>query len=203
MRAHARSATIRASLMAVAVSACGSTTGDEPIGPAPVRTTIEGHQGAYVGYDPAELKATFGSMPTYELTFTGARGGEVWSAIVRLRAEDVRPGLIKAAVEAAPLAEGKATVQVRPQGALLWGQTGQIALSLAKGHFSGSAEIQPESLAATFSGDLVVSCWVPRTDLPNAQQPGGGTIGNDGSVALVADADFQSARCSGLKALAP
>jgi hypothetical protein len=78
-------------------------------------------------------------------------------------------------------------------------ESGTLDIAFAAGKVTGTVKVSPDMLNGTVSGDLVVTCWVPASEL-GSQAPGsGGIIEGD---ALLLDERMETAGCAPLRGLA-
>jgi hypothetical protein len=75
---------------------------------------------------------------------------------------------------------------------------GTFRATLSDGRITGEIESALAELGASIEGDLVVSCWVPRS---GSVGENGGTTDPSGSEVLVEDEELTSAACEPFKAL--
>ena len=97
------------------------------------------------------------------------------------------------------LSEGRGSVQLTGS-ALVTAASGTVDFSFAGGRASGSAQVAPAALSGSFDGELSVTCWVPRADLPPSAEAGG-TTSADGSEVLIVDQGFTTPECQPFQAL--
>ena len=168
------------------------------------RVVIQSGERLFTSPEPAELKATMGATPMLELTVQGASDGELWSinarfAEAQLRQPRTLPGELSAKLSNGASAEGLAQLSLGSrQGAARTASSGTLNVTIADGRITGEAEADPSELGASIEGDVVISCWIPRTDSKS-----GGTTDAANSEVLVEDTDLSSAACAPLKALLP
>jgi hypothetical protein len=167
---------------------------------APTRITITAKGTTFKSAVPAVLRIIVG-LDQIELSFGGvseADPSRAWSAVAWLTVDQVQARLGTIAVTNTLTGAGATIQSTGPASAA---SSGSIQLSLDRGHISGSAAVLPDPLAASFVGDMVVGCWVPRSSLPGATD-GGGTVDSDGGEALVADDAFVTSQCAPFASLA-
>lgn len=166
--------------------------------------TITNDEGAYESASPATLRLYAGSPVTAELRVSGRIGDKLWNVFV-----PIDPGTLEAGSHTVTLGEGPmAQAQGLPTvalesgpGAAEWASSGTLTFELSAGRISGSVEAVPASVAASFQGDLVVSCWVPESALGRAPE-GPGDRSDDGEdEGLVEDAELVSTQCAALRGL--
>jgi hypothetical protein len=159
---------------------------------------IHGASETFTSAVPAELKVTFGAAPTVSLTIQGLGvRGETWSAMAQLSRDQVMQAAATAKIETGPMSEGRVnlTLFANPAAPRLVGTDGTLRLSVGSGQISGVVQAQPAELSASFQGDVVVSCWIPRSGLG----PQGGTTDPAGGEVLVQDNNLSSSLCAPFK----
>jgi hypothetical protein len=165
---------------------------------APTRITIETKDTTFKSGEAAVLKI-FSTSPQCELSLNGvdqAGSGQTWSALARLTVEQIQSHGAKIAVTPGGVPTGMGAIVQRTGASSDTASSGYLQVSLTKGHLSGSAVVLPEALAASFDGDMVVSCWVPKSQLQGAAD-GGGTSGGAGTTEpLVSDDNFVTPQCA-------
>ncbi len=161
---------------------------------APTRVTIQAAGTTFKSGEPAVLRI-IPSSKQFDLSFVGVSETDPnhsWAAAARLTADQIQARSGTIAIANTPAGPG-ATIQ--SAGPASTASSGSVQVSLDPAHFSGSTAVLPDSLAASFVGDMVVSCWVPKASLPGATN-NGGTVGSDGSEALVSDEGFVTSQCA-------
>lgn len=192
--------TILVGLLGVAggLLGCGhDASSSSPLGAPGSRLTVDSNGAEYTSVTPAVLKATFDKTTTIELQLGGTGTNGSWAMVARVAPEDAAAGHVSASiVKGVMSADRSATVQATSGTAT----AGTIDATVTAGRVAGSATADPAAVSATFAGDVVVDCWVPSGAIPGYVQQNGGTTGDDGSQALVADTALASPQCGALRA---
>lgn len=190
----ARGQEIAVGLLRLAVVAAGvgcSAASNDPAGP--IRLRVEAAGVTFDSFFPARLDVVLGSTAS-AFEFSAAAGSDrgVWSARATLTRDQALTGLARVAVGSTALAPA----QVQIAGSrLLQAESGALDVSFGQGVASGTAsDASPDLLNSNFSGDLLISCWVPPSSLPPIRPTGGGE-------ALVLDAKLESAACTPFRVL--
>jgi hypothetical protein len=172
---------------------------------APTQMKISGLLQAYESAIPAMVQVIFGEPPVIQVSLGGASAdGERWSAYGQLSDMSVTDGA-SLALSSSPLKNGEASVQVSRAVTTpaIFAQSGTLSFSLVKGRISGTATAEPGALGASFVGNFVVSCMVPRSALPGGPPSGGGTApsGPNDPEPLVPDDKLESPSCAPWRAI--
>lgn len=186
-------------LISLILQSCSTAAKGPSTVPGSTVVEVQTQGGVYQGGQAAELRATFGSPVLYDLWISANNGSNIWSASVRLTADQVGSGTGQIAIGTGPISGGTGSVQktgVVPRSA----DSGVLDFALASGKISGSASVTPNELGGLFTGDLVVSCWIPASQAPGGGTVMAGTISQPGdSEALVLDSDLSTPSCMPLR----
>lgn len=146
----------------------------------------------YVSAEPAELKASFGGTPLFNLSISAARNGESWSIVAELPTDQVSSASGAVQITASAIGVGAANLtRTLPNGTTQQASGGTFSFTAAKGKITATVTAEPAELSATVQGSLAASCWVPRMGDAAAQ----GTTSGDSSDPLVQDASLSSSDC--------
>ena len=193
-------------VLAVAGMACkGRSTDGLPSSPGPVRVHITTAEGLFEGGLDAELKVSLRTSPSHVLALSGVnvKANEGWGFFALLTAEQARTGIAHLSVTSGVLSEGQSTIQ-HTGSSTFAASEGTCDVALAPGKVSGTATVTPSSLSASFSGDLVVSCWVPSSLLALPQPEAGAVYPiNGGAEALYSDDLFVTDVCKPFQTWVP
>ncbi|MGB8295810.1 MAG: hypothetical protein WCG85_10320 [Polyangia bacterium] len=196
----------------IAGIACSGKNGDGSE-PGPVQVNIITGEGTFEGYWPASLLVTFHNtaFPTiYHLEIEGGRlyqdaavqaVNDGWRFSAQLSEQQAVAGSGQIPIVSGVSAlESQGSVQ-RTGPTTITADQGTCDFALAKGKISGTCNVTPSSMSASFSGDLAVECWVPESWL--GQSPDGETTPDGGSETGVLDAHFDTAPCKPFLAWKP
>jgi len=188
----------RAPLLAMPlfVLACQSNSSDPSSLPAQTRLRLDSTGGVFASVMPAHLKATFGATSMYEFgaSLSGPKG-DSWSATALLTGDQVLSG--RAAILAAIGGNGTGRIE-RSGTEVAVADSGTLDLQFAGGNLTGNVNVSPAILNGRLSGDLLVTCWVPASELGKQSPVTGGTSGVD---TILLDESMQTASCAPLRGL--
>ena len=198
--------------LAIAGAACSDRNGSGS-GIGPVEVNITTGDGVFEGYWPAGLLVTFHSttFPTiYHLEIEGGRPyqdaavqavNDGWRLSAQLSEQQALAGSGQIPiVSGVSSSESQGSVQ-RTGSTTMSADQGSCDFTLARGKISGTCNVTPSSMSASFSGDLAVQCWVPESWL--GELPDGETTPDGGSEPGALDAHFDTASCKPFQVWAP
>jgi hypothetical protein len=201
MRVSIIARTVLVSAVFAAASACGGSVSSVDRS-APTVLQIDTQGGHFDGPFPVQLDAyLFTAEPTYQLSFEAGNGQMTWVAVLHLSHDQALEGHASIPIAAGVLSEGQGSVQLLG-GTFVEAASGSVDFALSAGRASGSADVAPATLSGSFDGELSVSCWVPRAQLPPSAEAGG-TTSTDGSESLIVDQGFTTSECQPFRALVP
>lgn len=183
---------------------CANGTTSQPsTQPGVDRVRVESSSGLFVGGSAAELKLTFGKTPLHDFSLAANRKEVgVWGIRVPVSAEMATDGSGVVAVGSEGSGVGRVEISKAMGTPLILAENGTAEIAFANGRVSGTVGVTPVQLNGTFSGDLIVACWVPASEMPGAQPSVQGTVSEDGQEALVLDSGFSHAKCKPFRAIA-
>jgi hypothetical protein len=175
----------------LAAIGCGGSASEPP---GPVRFRAQSAGVAFESFMPARIDVALGSAASaFELSASAASDRGVWSARATLTRDQALAGAASVEIGATALAPG----QVQINGSrLLQAESGKLDVVFGQGVASGTVTgASPELLNGGFTGELLVSCWVPPSALPVASRPTADVGAPADSEALVLDAKFETTAC--------
>jgi hypothetical protein len=178
---------------------CSNQEGSGPdLSAGPRAIELDAMGASYESGLPARLDAALGPTPITTFGFTVSHGADSISIGGQIASADLGSESLNLSVTSGPLAPGMANVQVS-----LSAGAPDLTGAIVQLHFSPrgiSGELVPANSAApwSFDGDLIVSCSVPRAELPDTVSAGG----TSGPGVLIADATFATAECAPLRRIA-
>ncbi len=185
-----------AGLLAIGCSNQGGSGPDVQAAPRAIELDAMG--ASYESGLPAQLDAALGTVPITTVGFMVSHGADWISMVGQIASADLGSESLNLSVTSGPLAPGTANVQV-----FLSAGAPDLTGAIVQLHFSPrgiSGELVPANSDApwSFDGDLIVSCSVPRAELPATVSAGG----TSGPGVLIADATFTTPECAPLRRIA-
>ena len=179
------------------VVGCGAANNDPP---GPIRLRAEAAGVAFASFFPARLDLVLGTaVSAFEFSASAGSDRGVWTARAALTREQAVAGVARVEVGSTAPAPG----QVQIAGSrLLQADSGTLDVTFGRGVAAGVVSgASPELLNSQFSGELLLSCWVPPSALPPASGPTANLDAPKGREALVVDAKLESAACMPFRVL--
>lgn len=180
---------------------CNSQSSMSPSsGPPPVRVQFSSASGElFRSMLPASLSVSYGSVALYDFgVFAVDPNGRGWSASASLNGDQL------SAQQATTLpvgSDGSGTARIQFSGAAaVVADSGTLQLAFNHGKVFATVDVNRKELSGTVSGDFVLTCWVPASQLPATSSSGGGTR-SPGSEPLLLDERLETAKCLPLRAL--
>jgi hypothetical protein len=175
---------------------CSNQEGSGPdLSAGPRAIELDAMGASYESGSPAQLDAALGPVPMTTVGFMVSHGAAWISMIGQIASADLGSESLNLSVTSGPLRPGTANVQVS-----LASVAPDLSGAIVQLHFSPrgiSGELVPANSDApwSFDGDLIVSCSVPRAELPDSASAGG----TSGPGVLIADTTFATPACAPLR----
>jgi hypothetical protein len=190
-------------LLMAAASACGKSnpkpsSGQAASQPAKVVMSVALAEGNLNGYAPAAL-TILPERSSYAMSFSVGAGASSWWFDSVLDEKELAAGQAALSLDGP---EGGVSSKVSlGRGSSARATSGRVVVEFRAGKVSGRAETGSLLFDGKFDGLLSVSCWVPRSLLPSANNgsTSGGGLEEEPDVE---DARFETAPCSPYRPLA-
>lgn len=188
------------SVAAVAIGCNGTSGSEASTAPGESHVLIRTDDRTFTSVLPAELKVSLGAIPTFQLGVQGAADGEKWSMIALVPMDQALRGQISVALSGGAIEDGVGNLVVQSSAGMLQTAIGGVLhTTIAKGKIAGQAQASPTALAGDITGDVAVSCWIPR-DI-QVDEMANGTTDDANTEVLVEDGDMSSVGCQPFKTL--
>jgi hypothetical protein len=145
---------------------------------------------------PAQLRAAFGKVSLLDFGFmVGDQNGSI-GVIGRIPVSQANADSFVLPISTGPMMDGVSSVQVSNLATAPDLSTGAVTINITPNTVHGTIDLPSTAQSWTFSGRIVVTCWVPATSLAGPSSNSGGTSADS---ALLSDDAFASSQCMPLR----
>jgi len=198
-----KSVSVRGVLLLVSVLSCSARNPVESTMAPATTITVSGLGQKFVSAEPAQLRASFGETSLFDFGFMAGSGAASVGVNGRIGSADISAMTAALTIASGPAAVDVGFLQLNGVADAPSFDGGTIQLAFAANAVSGKIVPSTNDAAWTFSGKMVVTCWVPTSVLGMTQQTGGGTVASDGGAEpLVNDMMFATTQCASLRGIA-